>query len=408
MKKSKTLFTIFITVFLDLLGVGLIIPILAPLLLGKNSGIFSETTSLTTRTIVFGLLMATYSISQFFSSPILGSLSDKYGRRKLMIFSLIVTIFGYLIFTLGIHYKSLILLFIGRIIPGLSSGNITIAYSSLADVSTPAEKTKNFGLVGMAFGLGFVIGPFIGGHLANDNVFHLFSFETPFVFAIILSLLNLYLVYRNFPETLKERKDEQITILKGIKNIILAFSSKRTRRLNFVIFINTLGFAFFTQFFLVILVEKFNFRQENIGSLYGFMGLCVALSQGLIIRPLSKRLRPEKIAIFTLPLLSISLFLLYFPKEAILLYLIIPFIAFAQSSSNLSLTATSSNLAKENEQGEKLGVTLSMNFLAQSLPPLFGGAIVAKFIYFPVYAASTLVFLAWLLFIPFFIRNLKK
>lgn len=408
MKQSKPLPTIFLTVFLDLLGVGLIIPILAPLLLGKESELFSESTDFSTRTIIFGLLMASYSFSQFFSSPILGSLSDKYGRRNLMIFSLIATIIGYLLFTIGIHFNSLFLLFLGRIIPGLSSGNITIAYSSLADVSTPAEKTKNFGLVGMAFGLGFVVGPFIGGHLANNKISSFFSFETPFVFATLLSIINLYLVYRNFPETLKEKKKEEISLFKGIKNIIIAFSSKKTRRLNVVIFINTLGFAFFTQFFLVILVDKFNFRQENIGTLYGFLGLWVAISQGLIIRPLSKRLRPEKIAIFTLPLLSLALFLLYFPQESFFLYLIIPLIAFSQSSSNSSLTATVSNLARDDEQGEKLGITLSMNFLAQSIPPLIGGALVAKFIYMPVFASSGLVLIAWLIFITFYLRTIKK
>ncbi len=406
--KKNPLPTIFITVFLDLLGVGLIIPILAPLILGKESELFDPSTNFSTRTIIFGLLMASYSISQFFSSPILGSLSDRYGRRKLMIFSLIATIFGYLLFTIGIHYNSVLLLFLGRIIPGLSSGNITIAYSSLADVSTPAEKTKNFGLVGMAFGLGFVVGPFIGGHLANDKIFYLFSFETPFIFATLLSVLNLYLVFRNFPETLKERKEGNFSIFKGIRNIIQAFSSKSTRRLNAVIFVNTFGFAFFTQFFLVILVNKFHFRQENIGTLYGFLGLWVAVSQGLIIRPLSKKLRPEKIAIITLPLLSLALFMLYFPEDSVLLYLIIPFIAFSQSSSNASLTATASNLAREDEQGEKLGITLSMNFLAQSIPPLIGGAMVAKYIYIPVFASSSLVMIAWLIYIPFYLRVLKK
>lgn len=293
-------------------------------------------------------------------------------------------------------------------IPGLSSGNITIAYSSLADVSTHADKTKNFGLVGMAFGLGFVVGPFIGGYLANDKIFYLFSFETPFILASLLSVVNLYLVYRNFPETLKERKTAEVNLLKGIKNILTAFSSKVTRRLNLVIFINTFGFAFFTQFFLVILVQKFNFRQENIGTLYGFMGLWVAISQGLIIRPISKRLRPEKIAIFTLPLLSLALFLLYFPKEPIYLYLVMPLLAFAQSSSNSSLTATASNLARVDEQGEKLGITLSMNFLAQSIPPLVGGALVAKFIYLPVFASSALVLVAWLIYIPFYLRRIRN
>lgn len=408
MKKNKALSTIFLTVFLDLLGVGLIIPVLAPMLLSRDTEFFAPTTDLSTRTIIFGLLMASYSVSQFFSSPILGSLSDRYGRRKLMIYSLITTIFGYILFTFGIYFNNLPLLFIGRIIPGLSSGNITIAYSSLADVSTPAEKTKNFGLVGMAFGLGFVIGPFIGGHLANDQIFHLFTFQTPFILAIILSLLNLYLVFRNFPETLKEKRREDLSFLKGIKNIILAFSSKTTRRINFVIFINSFGFAFFTQFFLVLLVEKFNFRQENIGTLYGFLGLCVAISQGLIIRPLSKRLKPERIAIFTMPMLAAALFMLYFPQEPFFLYLIIPFIAFSQSSSNSSLTAVVSNLASESEQGEKLGITLSMNFLAQSLPPLVGGALVANYIYIPVFASSSLVFIGWLLFIPFFLRIIRQ
>ena len=168
--KKFSIGTIFFTVFLDLLGLGIIIPILPALLLDPINGILKVTYSFSTRTLIYGFLIAAYPIAQFFGAPILGALADQKGRKKLLLLSLVGTVGGYAIFILGILTSNLYLLFLGRIVDGFTGGNISIAQSAIADVSTPETKSRNFGLIGMAFGLGFIIGPYIGGKLSDSAI----------------------------------------------------------------------------------------------------------------------------------------------------------------------------------------------------------------------------------------------
>jgi len=405
-KHKRTLSVIFFTVFLDLLGVGLIIPVLAPILIDNKSGIFSADTDFGTRTIIFGILLSIYSFSQFFSNPIFGGLSDRYGRRKVLLYSLVGTIIGYGLLALGIETGSLLLVFLGRILPGFASGNLTIAYSALADVSDEKTKTKNFGLIGMAFGLGFVIGPFVGGQLANPQLVSWFSYSTPFLAAVVLAVINLFLAFRLFPETLLENKQSRISFLDGINNIKKAFSYQSLRSLFIIVFINNFGFAFFTQFFIILLLKKFGFMQEGIGMIYGYLGIWVAISQGIILRPLANRYPAAKIALYTLPLTTISLIVLLLPDSAIYLYVIIPFIAFSQSTATSSIQAMISNIASDDTQGEILGISSSMNALSQAIPALIGGGVAAANLSYPIILAALSAFIAWLMLANLHFRKL--
>ena len=405
-KKNKTILVIFFTVFLDLLGVGLIIPVLAPLLLDNKSGIFPPGADFGTRTVIFGVLLAIYSLSQFFSNPIVGALSDRYGRRKVLLYSLVGTIVGYAILTLGINYSSLFLVFLGRILPGFSSGNLTIAYSSLADVSDAKTKTKNFGLVGMAFGLGFVIGPFVGGQLSNPNIVPWFSYDTPFMAAVLLAIINLILASKFFPETLKEHRQNPISLMTGINNIRKAFGMKSLRSMFMIVFINNFGFAFFTQFFIVLLLKKYGLLQDQIGIIYGYLGLWVAISQGIILRPLANKFEPGKIALLTLPMTTLSLLVLLLPSHSYYLYLIIPIFAFSQSSATSSIQTVISNIANRDVQGEIMGISTSMNALSQALPALIGGGVAAAHLSYPMVLAALCAFIAWLMLIFIYRKRL--
>jgi len=405
-KNKKTILVIFITVFLDLLGVGLIIPVMAPLLLDNKSGIFPPEADFGTRTIIFGILLATYSFAQFFSNPVFGSLSDRFGRRKILLYSLIGTIIGYALLTLGITESSLFLVFLGRILPGLASGNLTIAYSSLADVSDTKSKTKNFGLVGMAFGLGFVIGPFIGGQLSNPEIVSWFNYETPFIAAVLLAVINIILAYRFFPETLFERKANKISLLTGIRNIRKAFHFKSLRSLFLIVFINNFGFAFFTQFFIVLLLKKYGYMQDDIGIIYGYLGIWVAISQGIILRPLANKFEAGKIALWSFPLTTISLLILLIPENPLWLYIIIPIFAFSQSSANSSTQTVVSNVAGSSKQGEIMGISTSMNSLSQAIPALIGGGFAAAHVSYPMVLAAFCAFIAWLLFFRIYTKRL--
>ncbi|GIW22198.1 MAG: hypothetical protein KatS3mg068_1205 [Candidatus Sericytochromatia bacterium] len=204
------------------------------------------------------------------------------------------------------------MLFLGRIIDGLSGGNVSVIYSSLADISDEKTKAKNFGLVGAAFGLGFIFGPFIGGELSNSEIVSWFNYSTPFIFAGILSVINLLFVLFKFTETLDKTKDTNLEFFKGFKNLIKIFDLKNLRILFIISFFTTLGFTMFSQFFQVFLIKEFNYTQANIGRLYAFFGIWSVLTQGGIVRQLSKKYTPEKILKYSLILMSLTILIVVF------------------------------------------------------------------------------------------------
>lgn len=171
-KKSNPMLTIFLTVFIDLLGVGVLIPVM-PLLLGDpTSPYYLLPTGWSTEQgyVLLGLLTAVFPLMQFFATPILGQLSDKYGRKDILLISLFGTSLSYVLFAYGIMSRNLPLLFVSRALDGITGGNISVAQAAIADISLPENRAKNFGLIGMAFGLGFIFGSFLGGKLSDPTV----------------------------------------------------------------------------------------------------------------------------------------------------------------------------------------------------------------------------------------------
>ena len=400
--KNFSIGTIFFTVFLDLLGLGIIIPILPALLLDPINGILKVTYSFSTRTLIYGFLIASYPLAQFFGAPILGSLADQKGRKKLLVLSLVGTVGGYAIFILGILTSNLYLLFLGRIVDGFTGGNISIAQSAIADVSTPETKSRNFGLIGMAFGLGFIIGPYIGGKLSDSAIVSWFSYATPFYLTILLATINVILVALNFPETLVNKRAVKVNLFTGFINIKKAFTFKDLRVMFLVVFLTTVGFNFFTQFFQVFLYGKFKFTQSQVGDFFAYMGIWIAISQGAVLRPLSKIFKPSKILNYSIVLLAISFPFLLIPHQRVWLYLIVPFIAIFQGLTQPNGTAIISNLVDGGKQGEILGINQSISSLAQAMPPIIAGFVTAVNINLPTWFAAGSTLLAWIIFKGFF------
>ena len=409
MKNKKfTILPIFFTVFLDLLGLGIVIPILPAVLLDPRSGILPVSYAFSTRTLIYGFLIASYPIAQFFGAPILGSLADQKGRKKLLIVSLIGTFIGYVLFALGIVYSNIFLLFIGRLLDGFTGGNISIAQSAIADISTPETKSRNFGLIGMAFGLGFIIGPYVGGKLADPSIVSWFTYATPFWLSVILTSINVLLVLLYFPETLvMATKATKVSALTGFRNIKKAFAYKDLRTMFLVAFLLTVGFNFFTQFFQVFLIGKFKFNQSRIGDLFAYMGIWIAVAQGVFLRPLSKKYKPMSILSISIILLALTFPILLIPNKAIGIYLIIPFIAIFQGLTQPNSTAIISNLADKDKQGEILGINQSILSLAQAIPPIIAGFVTSVSLNLPTIFAAGSTLLAWIVFRVFFIKEQK-
>ena len=172
---------VFLTVFIDLVGFSILIPIF-PLLIGDTPfRVTPESWSFQDGLIMLGFLQAIYPLCTFVAAPILGQLSDRFGRKPVLAFSIAGTAIGYVIFALGISATSIPLLFLGRAIDGLTGGNIAVAQAAVGDISNDSNRQKNFGLLGAAFGLGFIIGPYLGGKLSQPGVSFYGLFTTPVV-----------------------------------------------------------------------------------------------------------------------------------------------------------------------------------------------------------------------------------
>ena len=398
MKQNKgLLFTIFLIVFLDLVGVGIVIPVLPAIFFGSD--ILPASVSYATRTMILGFLIASYPLAQFFGAPILGALSDQVGRKKLLLLSLFGTCIGYILFALGIIYANLILLFVSRLIDGFTGGNISLVQSAIADVSDAKTKVKNFGLIGMAFGMGFILGPFIGGKLTDTTLVSWFNHATPFWFAAILVALNLLLVIKYFKETLHSPQQKKLHIFTGFENIKKALTHVDLRILFLVIFLMNFGWSFFTQFFQVFLYHKFSFSSADIGNYFAYVGLWIAIAQGVVVRFVSGRVAPHKILKFSILATAIVLAVITLPDKALYLYFIVPFLAIFFGLTPPNFSTMLSNSVDTHMQGEIMGIQQSLLSLSFSIPPIIAGVIAGWGVSLPIFVASFTILIAWGIFV---------
>ncbi len=397
-KKLHPLVAVFITVFIDLVGVGIIIPVFAPLIIENKHGMLPPEMSEATRNLIYGILCATFPFFQFFGAPILGTLADKFGRKKILQITLVGTFIGYILFALSIHYKILWLLFIARALPGFMGGNISIVTAALADISKPEEKAKNFGLIGMAFGLGFILGPFLGGMLSSKDVCSYFDYSTPLWFTAFLTLINMYYVKKQFPETFKPSAAGKVSLMTGIHNIQKAFSMVNMRVILLSVFLQSFGFSFFMQFNQVYLIKKFHFDERSIGLIFGYIGIWIAITQGFIIRKVTKIFSPPQILRVSMIGLSITILAMLLPEYWWMLLFLNPFIAIFQGLTQPNQTSIVSAMATTETQGEMLGIQQSIASLAFTIPPLIAGVLLTFDFRLPIIASAVVTLLAWLNF----------
>jgi len=394
---KKNLAILYLTVALDFLGVGLVIPIFAPLFLSESSNLFSIGTDYATRSFLLGLVLALFPFFQFFGAPVLGTLSDKYGRKNILFLSVLGTFLGYILMVFGIVYQNLLLIVVSRALDGFTGGNISVATSAISDISDKESRVKNFGMLGAIFGICFILGPFIGGKLSDPTVASFFSYETPFVIASILSFLNLILIASLFKDTLANRIEKTVSFKTGIKNLIRAFTDEKYKTIFTTIFLVSTGFSFFTQFFQAYLVSKFSFSQSQIGELFAYIGIWIVLTQGILVRVLPK-IKPQKVVFYSALFLGLFLMTLVIPENYTYIYFILPFIAISNGLLNPNSQAIISELADENAQGEIFGINQSVQSLGVAAAPLISGIIYSLDIRFPILTAGVLIVLASIIF----------
>lgn len=373
--KNAGVFFILVTILFDCIGFGIIIPIM-PDLIQELTG-----ASLSKASEYGGVMLTVYSLMMFVCSPILGSLSDKIGRRTVLLISLLGMAIDYFFLSFA---HTITLLFIGRIIAGLCGASITTASAYIADVSTPEKRSQNFGLIGAAFGLGFIIGPVIGG------IFGEIGTRVPFMVAGGLSLLNFLYGYFILPESLKKenrrafdwkranpigaflqlkRHPSLIGLLAALLILYIAAQSTQT------------VWAYYTK-------EKFEWNKTWVGYSLGFVGLTVAIVQGWLIRLVIPKFGNKKAIMFGLCLYVLGFVLFAFASKGWMMFAFMMPYALA-GITGPAMQGIISTKVKPDEQGELQGIMTGFMSLASIIGPMLMSYLFAYFtnaknhIYFP-------------------------
>lgn len=355
---TKPLLIIFLTIFIDLIGFGIVIPLLT---------FYAKEFKATPLDI--GFLVASYSLMQFIFAPILGSLSDKYGCRPILFLSILGSGVGYLMMGFA---GALWMIYAGRILGGITGGNLSTAQAYIADVTTRENRAKGMGLFGMAFGLGFILGPALAGILSK------FGHEVPFLFAAGLSFGNAILLYFVLPESRKF--NETITKKKSrVAELFEAFNDSRFTIVTTEYFLLVTAFSMMTTSFAYYTMTKFGYDASQTGYLLGYVGLIAVIMQGGLFGKLSKTFGEARLAIFGCLMLVLSFVAVSFVSKDSggLVALLIGTACFSlgNSMASPSLTSLASKNANEFEQGKVLGIMQSAASLARVIGPLICGVL---------------------------------
>ena len=351
--QMSPLLLIFLTVFIDMVGFGIVIPVLP---------LYAEHFHATT--VEIGWLTGIYSGMQVIFVPILGRLSDRFGRRPILIVSLAGTAIGFLIMGWA---SSLPLLFVARIIDGASGGNISTAQAYIADVSTPANRSRSMGLLGAAFGLGFTFGPMIGGLLSR------ISYGAPFYFAAALAAVNVVLLYFILPESLSAEYRSKPHERSRLVEIFQHGHGRLFGTIVATYFFTITGFAIMTTLFALFTEKHFGFDAHQTGYVFGFIGIISVILQGGLIGRLIKTFGETALARFGLLLLAIGLAVLSLVPTIPMLLLISGVIAIANGLSTPTLNGLASQMIDRAWQGRALGVMQSAGSLGRLIGPLLAG-----------------------------------
>lgn len=350
---TKPLITIFITIFIDLVGFGVAIPVL-PAYAKDEFG---------ASPFVIGWLLASYSLMQFISTPFLGQLSDRYGRRPILFISLLGTSVAALITGLS---TTLPVLFFGRIFDGATGGNISTAQAYIADITSKENRAKGMGLIGAAFGLGFIFGPAIGGILSK------FGTHTPFFFVSALALTNAIVLYFVLPESHQPDPNAPPRASR-LKELAESLKDSRFGIVTLLYFLLVVAFSIMTTVFVQYTAYRFGYTAEQNGYLFAYIGVLAIILQGGVFARLVKMFGEIWLVVVGSFLLTASFFAVPFvgPAAGGLTALLvgIAFFSIGNSLSSPALTSLASKEAHDAAQGKTLGILQSAASLARAIGP---------------------------------------
>lgn len=345
-----------LVVFIDLIGFGLVIPIL-PLLIQKTGG----------GTFLVGVVIAVFSLFQFLFSPILGRLSDKYGRKPVLILSAFLNSLSYFLIFFS---QQLAIIFLARILAGIGSANISVAQAYIADTSTAHERTKKLGLIGAAFGLGFIVGPLLGGIMSSK-----FSPQAAFLTPAVLSLVNTFLIMVILAESNKSLQKHVKIELFNLRVTREVLKPKNIAFLLMLFFFVNFALSLIIGVFSLLGQARFSWNEAQNGYFFGLIGISSFTTQAFLIRAFIKKIDEIKMIKIGLVVFSIAIVLMGTAPFVWLMFVAGILTPFAVSLLMINTQSLISLESKPEEQGIVMGVAQSFAALGRVFGPLIGGTI---------------------------------
>ncbi len=398
--KTLSLGVIFLTLYIDLIGFSIIFPLGPDLIAhylntdGQSGALGWLLTQSNALAHVFGrdnafaavlfggILSSFFSILQFIFAPFWGAISDKRGRRGVLLMTVAGTALGYLVWVLSGSFWMFLL---SRMVTGAFSGNLSVATAAVADVTTRADRAKAMGIVGAAFGLGLVTGPTLGALTAHFNLLTAFPalgrfgfnpFSVPALIAFAMCLINLGWIYLRFSETLSPaaRAEAREPRIRNPLSAIFGLSNLAVRRANLVAFVYSTAFVAMETSLTFLAAERFGYTARQNGYLLGFLGLCSIITQGYIVRKLLARVDEVRVLNSGLILSAIGLVVIGLAIQPWMLYVGLAFLATGSGLVNPATTGLISLYSGAQEQGRVLGIFRSLGSLSRAITPILAGA----------------------------------
>lgn len=402
---QRQLYVILLVVLLGFIGNSIAYPIFAPLFLHPSHGdILPHTWNPEWRNFCFGITLMMYPLGQFIGSPILGALSDRYGRKKILVFSVGIIALLYLLTALSLSQRLLWLLLLARLLTGCCEGNISIARAMAIDIEE-LNKHKSIGLINAMSAIGYVIGPLIGGFLADDHLVSWFSFSLPFYIATIISLLLMFLAAFYLSENLKQPYHSGIGLIQQfnlVSRLKRLCQNKTLKMLLITSTIASLSYDTFYEFYPAYLTGYWHATSIQIAWYTVILSAAIGIGCGWLSHVLANFFPANRLIIFCMPLIVIILGALCFLPTAWVVIILFVIIGFVIAVTTTNYTVQVSEAAEPHIQGEVLGTLWGLRMLFDGLTALIGGSLIMITYATPLAFAAMAAFISWLIYYNYF------
>jgi DHA1 family tetracycline resistance protein-like MFS transporter len=378
------LLPLYVVIFVGFLGYSLMITVFTPMIMHVDGDFVAETTPTGTRTIILGILLALYPLGQLVSAPAIGTLSDRFGRKPVLLITLILAVAVYFLLVRALEHQSLFLLMLACLLGGLSEGNVTIGQSAIADLTTSEERGRFFGYVFVVISFAYVVGPLLGGRLADPSMVSWFDDATPFWCVFGLLTMTAAWVAFDFVETRAAEASSKIRLFDAATNLLNIVTDQRLRMLyliNFCLYLAVFGFF---RSYPMYLVDEFGMDVTGLSDFVAWVAVPVILVNLFAIGWLLRGFAIERLMFWSAVLFAVAMVVVVIPPSANALWLTLPFAGLFLAVCLPTCSAVLSLAVGKDEQGRVLGNNQSLQFGAESFSGLVAGFLAAAFVPLPL------------------------